>query len=107
MAQANVKLTVDASQATRALKGVQAQSTGLQNQLGRLKAAFAGIAVGVVAKQAVSAASDFQALQLRMKVLTSEFGEFEKAQDLVRKAQDRFNLSIVEATKGVTDIFAR
>jgi len=107
VAQANVKLTVDASQATRALKGVQAQSTGLQNQLGRLKAAFAGIAVGVVAKQAVSAASDFQALQLRMKVLTSEFGEFEKAQDLVRKAQDRFNLSIVEATKGVTDIFAR
>ncbi len=107
MAQANVKLTVDASQATRALKGVQAQSTGLQNQLGRLKAAFAGIAVGVVAKQAVSAASDFQALQLRMKVLTSEFGEFAGAQELVRKAQDRFNLSIIEATKGITDIFAR
>jgi len=107
VAQANVKLTVDASQATRALKGVQAQSTGLQNQLGRLKAAFAGIAVGVVAKQAVSAASDFQALQLRMKVLTSEFGEFAGAQELVRKAQDRFNLSIIEATKGITDIFAR
>ena len=107
MAQANVKLTVDASQATRALKGVQAQSTGLQNQLGRLKAAFAGIAVGVVAKQAVSAASDFQALQLRMKVLTSEFGEFAGAQELVKKAQDRFNLSIIEATKGITDIFAR
>ena len=51
MAQANVKLTVDASQATRALKGVQAQSTGLQNQLGKLKAAFAGIAVTAVAKQ--------------------------------------------------------
>ena len=43
MAQANVKLTVDASQATRALNGVQAQTTGLQNNLGRLKAAFAGI----------------------------------------------------------------
>ena len=42
-----------------------------------------------------------------MKVLTSEFGEFAGAQELVRKAQDRFNLSIVEATKGVTDIFAR
>ena len=107
MAQANVKLTVDASQATRALKGVQAQSTGLQNQLGKLKAAFAGIAVTAVAKQAVSAASDFQALQLRMKVLTSEFGEFAGAQELVRKAQDRFNLSIIEATKGITDIFAR
>ena len=107
MAQANVKLTVDASQATRALKGVQAQSTGLQNNLGKLKAAFAGVALTAVARQAVTTASDFQALQLRMKVLTSEFGEFAGAQELVRKAQDRFNLSIIEATKGVTDIFAR
>ena len=107
MAQANVKLTVDASQATRALKGVQAQSTGLQNNLGKLKAAFAGVAFTAVARQAVNTASNFQALQLRMKVLTSEFGEFAGAQELVTKAQDRFNLSIVEATKGVTDIFAR
>ena len=107
MAQANVKLTVDASQATRALKGVQAQSTGLQNNLGKLKAAFAGVALTAVARQAVTTASDFQALELRMKVLTSEFGEFAGAQELVAKAQDRFNLSIVEATKGVTDIFAR
>jgi len=107
VAQANVKLTVDASQATRALKGVQAQSTGLQNQLGKLKAAFAGVALTAVARQAVNTASNFQALQLRMKVLTSEFGEFAQAQELVAKAQDKFNLSIVEATKGVTDIFAR
>ena len=107
MAQANVKLTVDASQATRALKGVQTQTSALQNNLGRLKAAFAGVALTAVARQAVTTASDFQALQLRMKVLTSEFGEFAGAQELVRKAQDSFNLSIVEATKGVTDIFAR
>ena len=107
MAQANVKLTVDASQATRALKGVQTQTSALQNNLGRLKAAFAGVAFTAVAKQAVSAASNFQALQLRMKVLTSEFGEFAQAQELVRKAQDQFNLSIVEATQGITDIFAR
>ncbi len=90
MAQANVKLTVDASQATRALKGVQAQTTGLQNNLGRLKAAFAGVAFTAVAKQAVSTASNFQALQLRMKVLTSELVEFAQAQELVAKAQDKF-----------------
>jgi len=107
VAQANVKLTVDASQATRALRGVQAQSTGLQKNLGRLKAAFAGVAFTAVSRQAISTASNFQALQLRMKVLTSEFGEFAQAQELVRKAQDRFNLSIVEATQGITDIFAR
>ena len=107
MAQANVKLTVDASQATRALKGVQAQTTGLQNAFNGLKTAIASIGIGLVAKQAVSTASDFQALELRMKVLTSEFGEFAQAQELVAKAQDKFNLSIIEATRGVTDIFAR
>ena len=42
-----------------------------------------------------------------MKVLTSEFGEFAEVQKLVSKAQNQFNLSIVEATKGITDIFAR
>ena len=107
MAQSNVKLTVDATQAQRALKGVQTQTQKLNNAVGGLKTALAGVGVTLIAKQAVSAASDFQALQLRMKVLTSEFGEFAGAQELVRKAQDRFNLSIVEATKGVTDIFAR
>ena len=107
MAQANVKLTVDASQATRALQGVQNKSTQLNGGLNRLKTAIAGVGLTVLARQAVGTASNFQALQLRMKVLTSEFGEFAGAQELVRKAQDKFNLSIVEATKGVTDIFAR
>ena len=107
MAQANVKLTVDGSQATRALQGVQNKTTKLQSAFGGLKTAIAGIGLTVLTKQAVGTASNFQALQLRMKVLTSEFGEFAAVQDLVTKAQDRFNLSIVEATKGVTDIFAR
>ena len=107
MAQANVKLTVDSSQATRALKGVQPQPQKLNTGVNRLKTAVAGIGFTVLARQATTTASNFQALQLRMKVLTSEFGEFAQAQELVRKAQDRFNLSILEATKGVTDIFAR
>ena len=107
MAQSNVKLTVDATQAQRALKGVQTQTQKLNNAVGGLRTALAGVGVTLIAKQAVSAASDFQALQLRMKVLTSEFGEFAAAQELVRKAQDQFNLSIVEATQGITDIFAR
>jgi len=107
VAQANVKLTVDATQAQRALKGVQAQTNSLQTAFGGLRTAIASIGVGLLAKQSISTASSFQALQLRMKVLTSEFGDFAAAQELVAKAQDKFNMSIVEATKGVTDIFAR
>ena len=107
MAQANVKLTVDASQATRALQGVQNRTNQLTGRFNTLKTAIAGAGLTIIARQAVNTASNFQALQLRLKVLTSEFGEFAGAQELITKAQDRFNLSIVEATRGVTDIFAR
>jgi tape measure domain-containing protein len=107
VAQANVKLIVDASNAQRALRGVQKQTNQLQQSFGGLRTAIAGIGFTLLAKQTISTTSNFQALQIRMKVLTSEFNEFAGAQELVRKAQDKFNLSIVEATQGITDIFAR
>ena len=107
MAQANVKLTVDATSATRALNGVQNQSNQLQKSFGGLKTAIAGIGFTVLAKNVISTTANFKTLQLRMKGLTSEYGEFSQVQELVTKAQDKFNLSIVEATKSVTDIFAR
>jgi len=107
VAESIVKLRVDATGATSALKGVQNQTNKLQQSFGGLQTAIAGLGIGLLAKQTVSTTANFQALQIRMKVLTSEFGEFAEAQQLVRKAQDQFNLSIVEATKGITDIFAR
>ena len=105
MAQANVKLTVDAS-CHKSIKRRTRQDNRVTEQFRKTKSGIWGVAFTAIARQAVTTASDFQALQLRMKVLTLEFGEF-AGQELVRKAQDRFNLSIVEATKGVTDIFAR
>jgi len=107
VAESIVKLRVDATGATSALKGVQNQSNKLQQSFGGLQTAIAGLGIGLLAKQTVSTTANFQALQIRMKVLTSEFGEFAEVQKLVSKAQDQFNLSIVEATKGITDIFAR
>ena len=107
MAESIVKLRVDATGATSALKGVQNQTNKLQQSFGGLQTAIAGLGIGLLAKQTVSTTANFQALQIRMKVLTSEFGEFAEVQKLVSKAQDQFNLSIVEATKGITDIFAR
>ena len=107
MAESIVKLKVDATGATSALKGVQNQTNKLQQSFGGLQTAIAGLGIGLLAKQTVSTTANFQALQIRMKVLTSEFGEFAEVQKLVSKAQDQFNLSIVEATKGITDIFAR
>ena len=107
MAEAVVKLRVEAGSATRALQGVQNQTNKLQKSFGGLRTAIAGIGIGLLAKQTVSATANFQALQIRMKVITSEFGEFAQVQQLVAKAQSQFNLSIIEATQGITDIFAR
>jgi len=107
VAQANVKLTVDATSATRALQGVQNQTNKLRDSFGGIKTAIAGIGFTLLAKNTVKQTVNFQTLQIRMKALTSEYGEFEQVQQLVTKAQDRFNLSIIEATKSVTDMFAR
>ena len=107
MAQANVKLTVDARGATKALQDVNNKTNQLQKSFGGLRTAIAGIGIGLLARNTVKSTANFQALQIRMRVLTSEFGEFAQVQKLVTKAQDQFNLSIVEATQGITDIFAR
>ena len=107
MAQANVKLTVDATNATRALQGVQNQTNKLKDSFAGIKNAIVGIGFTVLAKNTIQQSVNFQTLQIRMKALTSEFGEFEQVQELVTKAQDKFNLSIIEATKSVTDMFAR
>ena len=107
MAESIVKLRVDATGATSALKGVQNQTNKLQQSFGGLKTAIAGVGFTVLAQKTIAQATTFQSLELRMKVLTSEFGEFSAVQELVTKAQDKFNLSIIEATRGLTDIFAR
>ena len=62
MAQANVKLTVDATSATRALQGVQTQTNKLQSAFGGLKTAIAGIGITMIARNAVKAATDFEKL---------------------------------------------
>tara|TARA_Y100000004_G_scaffold163469_1_gene192876 strand:+ start:360 stop:2375 length:2016 start_codon:yes stop_codon:yes gene_type:complete len=107
VAQANVKLTVDGSQATRALKGVQTQTSALQNNLGRLKAAFAGVAFTAIAKQAVQTSANFAKLNVRLGLLTKASGTFAKSQEIAAEAQKLFGLSATEALEGITNITAR
>ena len=59
MAQANVKLTVDATSATRALSNVQRSTNTLQKSFGGLKTAIAGIGLTVLARNAVKTAANF------------------------------------------------
>ncbi|MAL48268.1 MAG: hypothetical protein CMH18_00765 [Methylophaga sp.] len=107
MAQANVKLTVDASQATRALKGVNNQTNTLQRSFGGLKSAIAGIGITVLARQAINTSANFEKLNVRLGLLTKASGTFARSQELAAQAQRTFGLSATEALEGITDITAR
>ena len=107
MAQANVKLTVDATQATRALQGVQNKTTQLNGGLNRIKTAIAGIGLTVLARQAVNTSANFAKLNVRLGLLTKASGTFARSQEIAANAQKAFGLSATEALEGITDITAR
>jgi len=107
VAQANVKLTVDATNATRALQGVQNKTNSLQKSFNGLKTAIAGIGLTVLARQAVSTSANFQKLNVRLGLLTKASGTFARSQEIAANAQKAFGLSATEALEGITDITAR
>ena len=107
MAEAVVRLRVDASGATRALNGVQQKTNALQKSFGGLRTALAGIGLTVVARQAVNASATFDKLKIRLGLLTKESGSFAKSLQIAKDAQKAFGLSTIEALEGVTDITAR
>ena len=107
MAQANVKLTVDASQATRVLNGVQNKTNKLQSAFGGLRTAIKGVGITLLARQAVNTSATFEKLNVRLGLLTKSGSDFAKSQKIAADAQKAFGLSAVEALEGVTDITAR
>tara|TARA_R100001129_G_scaffold186424_1_gene178091 strand:- start:434 stop:2527 length:2094 start_codon:yes stop_codon:yes gene_type:complete len=107
VAQANVKLTVDATNATQALKGVQNQTNQLQKAFGGLKTALLGIGFVAVAKNIVSTTVEYQKLEQRLKVLTATNGQYAQSVELARQAQVKFGLSGTEALEAVTNLQAR
>jgi tape measure domain-containing protein len=107
VAQANVKLTVDGSQATRALEGVQNKTTKLNAGVNRLKTAIAGVGLTVLARQAIQTSANFEKLNVRLGLLTKASGTFARSQELATQAQRAFGLSATEALEGITDITAR
>ena len=107
MAQANVKLTVDASQATRALQGVQNRTSQLNGGLNRLKTAIAGVGLTVLARQAVQTSANFAKLNVRLGLLTKASGTFARSQEIAAEAQKLFGLSATEALEGITNITGR
>ena len=107
MAQANVKLSVDATGAIRSLEGVQNRTNRLQNSFNGLRNAIAATGVVLIGRQAVNTSANFERLRVRLGLLTKESGSFGKSLKIATDAQKAFGLSATEALEGVTDITAR
>jgi tape measure domain-containing protein len=104
---ANVAINVDSRNAVSKLRQVESQATATQRAFGALQSAIAGIGVASIAAQTLKAAASFNDLQTRLKLLTSEYGEYTQAQQFAAKAAKQFGLSNREAATGVADIYAR
>ena len=107
MAEAVVRLRVDASGATRALNGVQNQTNKLQNSFNGLRSAILASGIVLVGRQAVNTSANFEKLNVRLGLLTKSSSDFAKSQQIAADAQKAFGLSATEALEGVTDITAR
>ena len=104
---ANVAINVDSSGAVSKLRQVQTQAQSTEKAFGALQSAIAGIGVASIAAQTLKAAASFNDLQTRLKLLTSEYGEYTQAQQFAAKAAKQFGLSNREAATGVADIYGR
>lgn len=107
MAVSNVEIRVNANNAVAQLNRLNGVAGTTAGTFSRLQSAAAGLGLGLIAKSAVQSAASFKALQTRLKLVTSEFGEYEEAQALVARAAKQFGLSNREAAEGVADIFTR
>jgi len=107
VAVSNVEIRVNANNAVAQLNRLNGVAGTTAGTFSRLRSAAAGLGVGLIAKSAIQAAASFRDLQTRLKLVTSEYGEYEKAQKLVNRAAKTFGLSNREAAEGVADIFTR
>ena len=77
------------------------------DKMGNLRNVLVGIGVAEFTRRIVQQAATFEQTQLRLKLLSEEFGEFDRVQELVRRNAKDFNLSLQQSSSAFSDIFAR
>jgi tape measure domain-containing protein len=107
VAVAVVDVQVKSANAVSQLRQINTASSQAQGAIQGLAKAAAGLALVEFGRRSVQAAASINDLNTRLKLLTTEYGEFEQAQRLAGQAAKTFGLSTREATAGVADIYAR
>ena len=110
-AQATSKATTDLTTALTKQSGafskLQAGAAGAVKALGGLRGALASIGAGALVAGMVRGAAAAEQLQLRLKLLSREYGETERVQQFVAQSARTFGQSQIEASAGVADVYAR
>lgn len=87
----------------RARKGAD----GLAKKLNGVRGLVVGLGAGAATKGFIEQAASFEQTQLRLELLSRQYGEFDQVQKLVRNNATTFNQSLGESSSNFADIFAR
>jgi tape measure domain-containing protein len=90
-----------------ALQRAAASAAELNKKLSGVKGVIAGLGVAELTRRMIGQAASFQQTQVRLKILSEEYGEFSRVQELVRKNAKTFNQSLAESSSNFADVFAR
>ena len=92
---------------SKAFQRAQQGAERLRKKLGTLGGAAVGLGAGAVTKNFIDQAASFEQTQVRLELLSREYGEFGEVQRLVRRNAETFNQSLGESSSAFADIFAR
>lgn len=105
--RATTDLTTALTRQSGAFSKLQAGAAGAIKSLSGLRGALASIGAGALVAGMVRGAAAAEQLQLRLKLLSREYGETERVQQFVAQSAKTFGQSQVEAAAGVADVYAR
>ena len=114
MAVSNVQFRVDARDAIARIRELgnasgrlAKQSLHAQRTFGGLQGILTKLALVETGRRMTNMAASFKQTQIRLELLSKEYGENAAAQKLAARAASKFGLSQAEALSGITDIYGR
>jgi tape measure domain-containing protein len=82
-------------------------AVALQKKLSGVRGALAGIGASALTSRMISQSASFKQVEIRLSVLSKQYGEFSRIQELVSKNAKTFNQSQAESASNFADAYAR
>ena len=101
------KINAAANKAAKDFSKLDKRAGGITKRFNKLGQVIAAGALLEIGRRSIQTAADFQRLELRLKILTEQTGEFAEAQAIATRGQKLFGMSATEALEGVTNITSR